>query len=134
MTKLSDRNVYSVITGLAVALVGLGVYWLFSVPQEVPSGLIILQANYGENCARSATASSGRNTYRPGNATEYVSNFCRGSKTCTFRVDVNLLSDPAKGCAKDFTVRYLCRQNGNLRTFHLASEANGKYATLQCQQ
>lgn len=134
MSGLPNRYARFIAVGV-VAVVGGGLYWLFSVPQAAPSGIVILQANYGANCASFVPPPPPQaNNYVAGNATVFVDRMCRGTNSCAVPVDVALLGDPASGCAKDFTVSYLCRQGGEMKTAHLDAEANGKTLRIACTQ
>lgn len=89
---------------------------------EATSGIIVTSATYGENCGA-----------RPGNATGKAGATCNGETDCTYVVDVALLGDPAGGCAKDFSIDYICAPNKAPRRVALPAEAGLKSrARLQC--
>lgn len=43
-------------------------------------------------------------------------------------------SDPASGCGKHFTASYTCGTSNTLKSVNLRAEANGKYATFDCEK
>ncbi len=85
----------------------------------------VLSASYGENCR-------GRNS---NNAIGSVAKQCDGKAQCTYRVDLQVLGDPASGCTKDFSVRYRCHRNGDERVTRtpFGVEAAGRDVTLICR-
>ena len=89
---------------------------------EATSGIVVTSATYGESCG-----------VRPGNATGKTGAACNGQTDCTYVVDVALLGDPAGGCAKDFSVDYICAPGKTPRRIALPAEAGLKsQARLQC--
>ena len=89
---------------------------------EAASGIVVTSATYGDNCGA-----------RPGNATGKTGAACNGQTDCTYVVDVALLGDPAGGCAKDFSVDYICAPGRTPRRIVLPAEAGLKSpARLQC--
>lgn len=84
-------------------------------------GLKIISATYGANCGAKA-----------GNASLSVRNACHGKADCEYTVDVNLLGDPAGGCAKSFFAEYVC-DSGDRRTSEVPAEAGfGGRLLLTC--
>lgn len=86
------------------------------------SNLSIREATYGANCGVSA-----------GNVTRHVAGVCSGNRSCSYKIDHKVIGDPAKGCAKDFVIRYQCgsgssgQYDGELRP-----EASGSSIRLDC--
>ncbi len=73
------------------------------------SGLLVLEATFGENCKDAKLTYPAVNIVRPGNATQAVSGICDGRAKCSFGIGNNLVgSDPAGGCVKDFVATWMC--------------------------
>ena len=84
------------------------------------SGAIqVLSAFYGVNCGVHH------------NVGWSVQSMCSGQQTCWYRVDHNMLGDPAYGCRKDFRVDYTCG-DGQARQAYLGGEASGQTLQLAC--
>ena len=92
----------------------------------------ILRATYGANCHGLRSALWAANNASSGNETDYVQRACNAGSICGFRVDVVRMSDPAPGCAKDFSVTYKCTSDGRTTTVAIPKEANGRKVTLDC--
>jgi len=81
----------------------------------------VVSATYGQNCGAPA-----------GNVTSHVAQACSGATSkCDYRIDVNTLGDPKRGCAKAFEVQYQCT-GGATQTVSAPPEADTKTVTLQC--
>jgi hypothetical protein len=101
--------------GLAIALA--------MVACGKPVELRIVQATYGKNCQAPT-----------GNATVSLARACDGKTQCTYRVDVQVLGDPAGGCAKNFEAIWRCPGEENVRRVELPGEAGfGSIANLSCR-
>jgi hypothetical protein len=83
--------------------------------------IAVRSATYGPNCGAPA-----------GNATDEVQSVCGGKESCDYDVEVSKLGDPAGGCAKDFTVEYVCSADSAAKTTEVPNEANGNTARLSC--
>jgi hypothetical protein len=79
--------------------------------------------HYGENCGGTSANS--------GNTLSDIQNICNGKSSCEYKVNHQLIGDPAVGCAKDYTVSYKCGE-GMPKITTLAPEASGKSFTLSC--
>src|SRR4051812_5113760 len=81
-----------------------------------PGGVIrVIVATYGASCG-----------VKQGNLTEYFAKACNFIPKCTASVDVTKTGDPARGCAKDLSIKYNCRENSAALNFSIPPEANGK--------
>jgi peptidoglycan/LPS O-acetylase OafA/YrhL len=86
------------------------------------AGLKLVSATYGANCGAA-----------PGNATKSIRKFCSGKQSCEYIVDVNVLGDPAGGCAKSFFTEYTCEPEGRRKTKEIPGEAGlGSRLLLSC--
>ena len=86
------------------------------------SGISVSLATYGKNCGAPA-----------GNATQSLRAACNGQNGCAYKVDVNVLGDPAQECSKDFSVTYSCMPDSKSSTIDLPGEAGlGSIAKLNC--
>jgi hypothetical protein len=67
------------------------------------------------------------------NAAEHMTRGCNGKSRCNYRVDAQVLGDPAPGCQKDFNVTWRCGPAGTPRHEQLPPEAGfGSVVTLDC--
>lgn len=106
---------------------------LSATPQPALDEIRIVEATYGLNCKDFKVPAPAMNGVRLGNASEPVANSCmrvRGS--CTYPVDVVRLGDPANSCAKDFSVKWRCGAESDIRQAYLPAEANGKSVAISC--
>jgi hypothetical protein len=91
-------------------------------PNPESNSVKIVSATYGGSCGAKA-----------GNATADVLKYCRGRLACVYVVDVNRLGDPARGCAKDFTLDYACPDDQRQHTLKIPGEAGfRKLVNLVC--
>lgn len=103
----------------AVLLIGLP--YLQANEEDPGTGLKLISATYGANCGA-----------KLGNATQSVKRTCNGKESCSYKVDVTVLGDPAGGCAKSFIVEYTCGTDGR-RTGEAPAEAGfGSQVFLTC--
>ena len=89
----------------------------FNRPQPT---IQVRRAIYGRQCPQS------------GSEVADIRAACNGRPVCTYRVDVNRISDPCYGKRKDYFVEWSCGAAGS-RTASLPPEANGKTVTLSCR-
>ena len=83
--------------------------------------IYVVSATYGGNCGAPR-----------GNVTFAVAEACNGRRVCPYAVDFRVLGDPARGCPKDFTVRWVCG-DGEPRRAGLPPEAgHGSQIVLSC--
>jgi len=128
--KRIDMGIALKIFGALAVLIGsfflaLSVMDYFGVPSPPIVRLIkVEEATYGGNCGAGVSA---------GNATQYFAKACDGRPSCKVVISVQELGDPAQGCGKDFSVRFLCDQQVPVRVRHLHGEANGSTVSLDCQ-
>ena len=83
----------------------------------------VLGAVYGRNC---------RAQYG-GNVTGDIANQCQGRNYCVYNIDHRRIGDPAPGCAKDYYVRYQCRDGDGERWASAGPEASGRQVALDCR-
>lgn len=84
----------------------------------------VLGADYGRNCrAQHGT-----------NVTNDIAHHCQGRDYCTYRIDYRQIGDPSPGCAKDYHVRYLCRDGDAERYASANPEASGQSIALDCRR
>src|SRR5262249_8139209 len=88
----------------------------------------VVAAPYGANCAATR-----------GNATSRLAKVCDEKDSCFYKVDVSVLGDPARNCAKDFVVEWTCGESPVVRQARAAvgpeqhGEAGfGSIVTLTC--
>lgn len=102
--------------GVAAVLIILAISWsAIDAVSSATSGVRVLSATYGANCHAQA-----------GNATRAIGKSCGGKENCDYIVDVNILGDPASGCAKNFSVDYQCAPDDKRFTKSLPAEAGLK--------
>jgi hypothetical protein len=71
---------------------------------ESGEGIHVLAATYGGNC------------HAPhGNATARLAAACNGKPSCTYKVDVEVLGDPAPLCAKEFLAEWSCGKSTTVK-------------------
>jgi hypothetical protein len=83
----------------------------------------VLGAVYGRNC---------RAQYG-GNVTNDIASQCQGRNYCVYNIDYRRIGDPAPGCAKDYYVRYQCRDGDGERWASAGPEASGRQVALDCR-
>lgn len=83
------------------------------------SGISDLVALYGGNVGVSSYVSSD------------ISSKCAGLMNCDYKVDVQVIGDPAPMKAKDYKVSWGCN-DGTVRNASLSAEANGQSIHLEC--
>jgi hypothetical protein len=83
----------------------------------------VLEASYGKN----------RKKEHGGNATKFVKEACDKKRSCNFPVSTaaSALGTQAPGETKDFEYFYLC--GNRQKEGKIEAEANGKTATLTCE-
>jgi len=123
------RTTLNVVGALAVLVASFFVTLRVMDHLGIPSPPIVRlikieEATYGGNCGARVKA---------GNATQNLSQACDGHSSCEVLISVQDLGDPAPGCGKDFSVRFLCDQQPSRRR-HLNGEANGSTLSLDCQE
>lgn len=96
--------------------------YVTSTSQAISMGPVdVIEATYGARCGSPRS-----------NATWSVVNQCDGLSNCAYRISTGTLGDPARGCDKDFDVRWACGTQGVLSQ-HVTQEANQHTITLACQ-
>ena len=88
------------------------------------SGIHVESATYGSNCGVAS-----------GNVTNHIARQCNGKARCRYTVDHKIIGDPARGCAKTYTVRYRCGNNPQVFEKSLPAEAGwgDKAVVLDCR-
>jgi hypothetical protein len=97
-------------------------------PSSSKVGIQVIAGTYGENC-RAAH----------GNVTPRLAAACDGKASCTYKVDVNVLGDPAPNCAKDYIAEWTCGESSTvnkvkaeLKPEHHGDAGLGSIVTLTC--
>jgi len=86
------------------------------------TGIQIISATYGATCGAPE-----------GNATADLKDKCEGQDACDYKVDVTVIGDPKKGCAKEFVAKWTCGSDSEVHTATIPAEAGfGKQAQLAC--
>ncbi len=78
------------------------------------SPIKVIAATYGRNCGAPY-----------GNATHHLAEICNGRATCEYVIDVNVIGDPAAGCAKDYFAEWQCGRDPERRSISARPEAGG---------
>lgn len=81
----------------------------------------IVSATYGANCGAPK-----------GNVTAHLANTCNSTAKCEYRIDVNSIGDPSRGCAKTYEAEYRCSPRGTSQIVSVPAEANTNLVTLDC--
>jgi len=82
----------------------------------------VISGSYGMNCGAPF-----------GNKTRHLANLCNGRDYCSYVINVNVLGDPAVGCAKEYVAEWRCG-SGAIRSARVPAEAGrGSIITLSCQ-
>ena len=82
--------------------------------EQKRSGIRILEATYGGNCAGVSK----------GNVTAFVAATCNNKNLCNYRIYYkDMGGDPAAGCAKAFSLSYTCAGSGKRERCNVAAEA-----------
>jgi hypothetical protein len=116
----------------------LGVYRVPGLNPELANegnaigGLRILQATYGGNCSGANLQKGGTSAVYSGNVTEVLACLFNGIASHAWRVDVNVLGDPAPQRGKDLEVFYsdMSEPVPRLRRAYIPAEASGQVLTL----
>jgi peptidoglycan/LPS O-acetylase OafA/YrhL len=91
---------------------------------ECNPGIRVVSATYGPNCGA-----------KLGNATAALSAACNGKRHCEYAVSVDVLGDPANGCAKSFVSDHECAPDLTRYSQQLEPEAGlGKTLSLSCAE
>jgi hypothetical protein len=98
-----------------------------------PPQITVLSATYGANCQTPWSIIRSGGTASSGDERSYIQEACQAGRICNIQVDVIRMTDPAPGCAKDFTVSYRCTSDGRTTTVTIPKEANGRKLTLDCR-
>jgi hypothetical protein len=95
-------------------------------------GLRIFEATYGGNCSGANLQKSGVNAVYSGNVTEVLACLFNGMASHAWRIDVNILGDPAPQRGKDLEVFYsdMSEPVPRLRRAYIPAEASGQVLTL----
>jgi hypothetical protein len=84
-----------------------------------PQRIIITEVNYGNNCG-----------LKPGNFSLYAAKLCDHSYQCN--LEVYKMGDPAPGCGKSFSAKFVCYRYGPIHEVSIPVEAFDKTAALSC--
>ncbi len=84
-------------------------------------GMHIISATYGLNCGAPR-----------GNVTSHIAQACDGTSQCDYRIDVNALGDPSRGCRKTYEVEYRCGIGPTRTASAPAGADTGTMVALQC--
>ena len=81
----------------------------------------VTAGSYGLNCKAA-----------PGNKTEHLARQCDGKQRCSYRINHQVLGDPAVGCSKEYEAEWSCG-SGPVKRAHVRAEAGfGSVVTLSC--
>lgn len=106
-------------TGVAAARSTNG---LFAASQPASnSWIIVTTATYGASCG-----------LPDGNVTQALKAACDGKRTCVYRVNLQVLGDPAPGCRKDFSVQWSCGGGSGGSSYAPAEAGLGSKVSLFC--
>jgi len=90
-------------------------------PQREPI-IQVVAGSYGLNCKAPAA-----------NKTDHLRQACDGKPSCSYRVDVNAIGDPALGCAKEYLAEWRCGADPTVHKASAPPEAGyGKIVELRC--
>jgi hypothetical protein len=92
------------------------------------SKISILRATYGMNLVQ--TGELGLD--KIGNATADMEASCANRSSCSYRITVDRLGDPAWGKSKDFVVEHTCDGRFGVAVTKVADSAEGQSVTLSC--
>lgn len=92
----------------------------------VPSGpagqIQIVAGTYGPNCGASH-----------GNVTEHLATACNGTPSCDYKVDYQVIGDPAVGCVKTYVAEWHCGEGSTVQSQTAPGEAGyGAVLALTC--
>jgi peptidoglycan/LPS O-acetylase OafA/YrhL len=118
--RMSQLIVALMVAGIAGFLL---ISTITSLKATAPNkGITVVSATYGKNCGAPQ-----------GNVTAALGDSCNKEMSCHYKVDVNVLGDPAGGCGKDFEVKWLCASSNEPQRFFIEGEAGlGSIAELTC--
>ena len=95
---------------------------LVTLPITAAAQIKITSATYGSNCGAVRD-----------NAKQLIEAACNGQVTCTYRVEHQVLGDPAPGCAKTFVAEWTCAEGSAQHRRELPSEAGfGSELKIAC--
>ncbi len=93
-------------------------------PQMTPpvATIVVVAGTYGRVC-----------NVPTGNRTESLARACNGRLECNYKIDMNLLGDPARGCQKDYMAQWRCGDDPRTYQAAVPAEAGvGLIITLTC--
>jgi hypothetical protein len=106
------------------ASIGVAVALLIACAMQAKGAdtITVVSGTYGANC-RAPT----------GNKTSFLAKACNGKTTCSYKVEVTILGDPAYGCAKTYVAQWRCGSSTALHSASAPAEAGyGSVVTLTC--
>jgi hypothetical protein len=94
----------------------------YPTPSGPAGQIVVLAATYGPNCG-----------VAHGNVTQQLAAACNGKPSCDYKVDYQIIGDPAVGCVKTFVAEWHCGAGSQVQSQTLPGEAGyGEIATLRC--
>ncbi len=94
----------------------------FLVSQIAVAQITVVAGTYGKNCKQLR-----------GNKTEHLAKTCNGYGECKYKIEHQVIGDPAVGCAKDYIAEWRCGTSAVVHSVSASPEAGyGKIVTLQC--
>ena len=104
----------AILGALLVLAAGLLLGSASGAAEKKRSGIHIVEATYGGNCAG----------VKKGNVTSFVAAACDSKNLCNYRIYYkDMGGDPADGCAKAFSLSYTCAGSGKRERCNVAAEA-----------
>jgi len=89
----------------------------------IPEKISVKNVEYGANCDVAGTTEKWMN---------HIKSACDGKINCDYKIDHNVIGDPAKGCSKDYTAYFRCGNEIRDRDIFAQREASGKTINLTC--
>lgn len=90
---------------------------------NLTSGSInVERVHYGDNCGTHVNN---------GSSLSHAKSSCDKKSTCSYRIDHNIIGDPAGGCSKTYNLSYNCG-NGPSKFVSTGNEASGRTIYLDC--
>jgi hypothetical protein len=88
-----------------------------SPPPPPPAIVQIVSGTYGGNCGQPR-----------GNVTPHLAQTCNGQPACAYRVDYQVIGDPAVGCGKDYVAEWSC--TGSPQVYRASAPPEAGYGAV----
>jgi hypothetical protein len=84
-------------------------------------GINVVAGSYGLNCGAPH-----------GNKTDHLAQQCNGKTRCDYKIEYQVIGDPAVGCGKEYVAEWRCG-DGGMKSVKAQAEAGfGSVITLSC--